>query len=137
MAVPLSIGPVRIGQVQFDTNTLLVAGMMLIVGFQVLFFGVLTKLYCVAEGLLPENKRLTTLLRWFSLERGIVAGLLIIAMGMGFLAAAILKWKAASFGQISYPESLRLVIPAVTCVTLGVQTVFSSFSLSILQLRHV
>ena len=44
LAVPLSIGPIRIGQVQFDTNTLLVAGMMTIVGFQVLFFGLFTKL---------------------------------------------------------------------------------------------
>ncbi len=50
--------------------------------------------------------------------------------------AAILKWKAAGFGQISYPDSLRLVIPAVTCMTLAVQTVFSSFFLSVLDLEH-
>src|ERR1017187_4321484 len=41
--VPLSIGPVNIGRVQFNTNTLLVTGMMVIVGFQVLFFGVFTR----------------------------------------------------------------------------------------------
>ena len=58
------------------------------------------------------------------------------AGGLAFLSAAILKWQAAGFGQMSYPESLRLVIPAVTCVTLGVQTVFSSFFLSILELKH-
>src|SRR5437899_599966 len=136
LSAPLTVGPVIIGRVQFDTNTLLVAGMMTIVGFQVLFFGVFTKLYCVAAGLLPEHKQLTTLLRWFSLERGILAGLLIITVGLGFLGAAFLKWQAAGFGLISYPESLRLVIPAVTCTTLGVQTVFSSFFLSILQLKH-
>lgn len=136
LAVPLSIGPIRIGQVQFDTNTLLVAGMMTIVGFQVLFFGLFTKLYCAARGLLPDNPQLRKLLALFSLERGIVAGVLIAAIGLGFLAAAILKWRAAAFGIISYPESLRLVIPAVTCMTLGVQTLFSSFFLSILELKH-
>ena len=136
LAVPLSIGPIRVGHVQFDTNTLLVAGMMTVVGFQVLFFGVFTKLYCVAVGLLPENPQLRRVLTWFSLERGIVAGLLIGAIGLGFLAAAILKWRAAGFGIISYPESLRLVIPAVMCVTLGIQTLFSSFCLSILELKH-
>jgi glycosyltransferase involved in cell wall biosynthesis len=134
--IPLTVRPIQIGHVQLDTNTLLVAGMMVIVGFQILFFGVFTRLYCVAGGLLPESKQLTTILRWFSLERGIIAGLLIFAGGIGFFAAAILKWKAARFGIISYPESLRLVIPAVTCMTLGVQTIFSSFFLSILQLRH-
>jgi hypothetical protein len=110
--------------------------MMTIVGFQVIFFGLFTKLYCVARGLLPDNPQLRRVLALFSLERGIVAGLLIAAAGLGFLAAAILKWRAAGFGIISYPESLRLVIPAVTCMMLGVQTLFSSFFLSILELKH-
>ena len=136
LAVPLCFGPVHIGRVQFDTNTLLVAGMMTIVGFQVIFFGLFTKLYCVARGLLPDNPQLRRVLALFSLERGIVAGLIIAAAGLGFLAAAILKWRAAGFGIISYPESLRLVIPAVTCMMLGVQTLFSSFFLSILELKH-
>jgi len=134
--VPLSIRPIRLGNVQFDTNTLLLAAMMTIVGFQVFFFGVFTKLYCVARGLLPDNKQLRKMVAFFSLERGIVFGLLIFAAGLGLLIAAILKWRATGFGQMSYPESLRLVIPAVGCMTLGVQTVFSSFFLSILELKH-
>jgi hypothetical protein len=136
LAAPLTIAPVKIGHVQFDTNTLLVAGMMIVVGFQVLFFGLFTKLYCMARGLLPDNPQLRRWLAFFSLERGIVVGLLIAAVGLAFLAAAILKWRAAAFGIISYPESLRLVIPAVTCLTLGIQTLFSSFFLSILELKH-
>ncbi len=136
LAVPLTIGPFKIGHVQFDTNTLLVAGMMIVVGFQILFFGLFTKLYCIARGLLPDNPQLRRWLTLFSLERGIVAGILIAAGGLGFLAAAILKWRAANFGIISYPDSLRLVIPAVTCLTLGIQTLFSSFFLSILELKH-
>jgi len=136
LAVPLCIGPIRIGRVQFDTNTLLVAGLMTIVGFQVLFFGLFTRLYCVACGLLPDSPQLRRRLALFSLERGIIAGLMIAGVGLGFLVAAVLKWRAAGFGIISYPESLRLVIPAVTCLTVGVQTLFSSFFLSILDLKH-
>jgi glycosyltransferase involved in cell wall biosynthesis len=134
--IPLCLGPVKIGRVQFDTNTLLVAGMMVVVGFQVMFFGVFTKLYCVARGFLPENKRLAAWWRVFSLEKGIALGVIVAVIGLGFLIAAVLKWKAAGFGVISYPDSLRLVIPAVTCLTLGVQTIFFSFFLSILELQH-
>ena len=134
--VPLSISPVQVGRVQFNTNTLLVAGMMVIVGFQILFFGFFTKLYCVARGLLPESRQFTSLAGVFSLERGIVGGLIIFAIGLGFLATAVLKWQAADFGRLDYAESLRLVIPAVTCLTLSVQTIFSSFFLSILELKH-
>ncbi|HVV00064.1 MAG TPA: glycosyltransferase family 2 protein, partial [Verrucomicrobiae bacterium] len=136
VAIPLTQGPFHLGHVQFDTNTLLVAGMMMIVGFQILFFGVFTKLYCVARGLLPENRSFQNLMRIFSLERGILMGLFLGMAGAAFLATAILKWKAAGFGMISYPQSLRLVIPAVTCMTLGVQMIFSSFFLSILELKH-
>jgi glycosyltransferase involved in cell wall biosynthesis len=136
LGVPLTIGPITIGRVQFDTNTLLMASMMTIVGLQILFFGVFTKLYSVARGLLPPNQQLRKLLGWFSLERGIVAGLIIIAGGLGFLTAAILAWRSVGFGQLSYPQSLRLVIPSVTCMTLGVQIIFSSFFLSILELKH-
>ena len=136
LCVPLSLGPVSIGRVLFDTNTLLMASMMMIVGFQVMFFGVFTRLYCVIRGFLPESKRLTAVWRLFSLEKGITMGVLIALVGLGFLVAAIWKWKTASFGVISYPDSLRLVIPAVTCMTLGIQTVFSSFFLSILELNR-
>ncbi|MFO1488006.1 MAG: glycosyltransferase family 2 protein [Verrucomicrobiota bacterium] len=134
--VPLSVAPVQVGRVQFNTNTLLVAGMMVVVGFQVLFFGVFTKLYGVARGLMPESRNLNAVVQFFSLERGIAAGILILLVGVAFLAAAVWKWKAAGFGRLDYAESLRLVIPAVTCLTLSVQTIFSSFFLSILELKH-
>ena len=136
LGIPLSIHPIKVGAVQFDTNTLLLAAMMVVVGFQVFFFGVFTKLYCVARGLLPDNQPLRKTVALFSLERGILIGLFAILAGLGLLIAAILKWKAAGFGLMSYPESLRLVIPAVASMTLGIQTVFSSFFLSILELKH-
>ena len=136
LGAPLSISAIRIGQVQFDTNTLLVAGLMTIVGFQVLFFGLFTNRYCAAAGLLPQDRQLNKLLNLFSLERGIVAGVLVVAAGFGFLLGAILKWQSVGFGTMSYPASLRLVIPAVTCMTLGIQAIFSSFFLSILDLKH-
>ena len=135
-AVPLSSGPISLGHVHLDTNTLLLAGMMIVVGFQVLFFGLFTKAYCEARGLLPKNEHLDALLHHFTLERGILVGAILFLAGLGFLAGALLKWRASNFGSMSYPDSLRLVIPAVTCMTLGVQAVFSSFFLSILEVKH-
>jgi hypothetical protein len=37
-----------------------------------------------------------------------------------------------SFGQLNYSETMRLVIPGSMFVVLGVQTIFSSFFISIL-----
>jgi glycosyltransferase involved in cell wall biosynthesis len=134
--LPLSFGPVHLGRIRLDTNSLLVASMMLVIGFQVLFFGVFTRLYCMLRGLLPERPELANLLRPFALEKGILAGLVVILAGAGLLAGALWKWKSVGFGELSYPESLRLVIPSVTCLMLGVQIIFSSFFVSILGLQH-
>ena len=134
--IALAGSAVTVGRVVFDANTLLVSAMMLIVGFQVTFFALAIRSYCFSTGLLPASKSLSRILRLFTLERGIVMGALSIVAGAAFLIAAVLKWKHAGFGQLSYPESLRLVIPAITLTTLGVQVVFSSFFLSILTLER-
>jgi hypothetical protein len=127
-------GPIIIGAVGFDTNTLLVCSMAVVVGLQVTLFGVFTRTFAIAEGLLPQTPFWARLSQRFTLEKGLILGLLILLNGLVYLVKAVLFWKAAHFGAMSYPDSLRQVIPAVTLVTVGVQVLFSSFFLSILEL---
>jgi len=131
----LQMGPWKIGPFGFDTNTMLVCSMLQVVGLQIFFFGMFARVFAVSEGLLPDNSGpISKLFTYFSLERGIVFGLAILLIGVIKLVQAVLYWKAAQFGAISYPESLRQVIPAVTLIMMGVQVIFSSFFLSILSL---
>ena len=53
-------------------------------------------------------------------------------VGFTYLITAILEWKAAGFGPLSYQNSLRMVIPAVTGIGLGIQVLASGFALAIL-----
>ncbi len=48
-------GSVTIGNVVFDTNTLLVSAMFILIGFQLVIFYFFTKTFCTTEGLLPED----------------------------------------------------------------------------------
>ena len=132
--VRLVEGPLKVGVFGFDTNTLLVCSMAVILGLQVCLFGLFTRLFATTEGLLPRQAAVQRLSSFLTLERGLVLGLLLLVFGIAQLVGAFLYWQAASFGSISYPESLRKVIPAVTLITLGVQVIFSSFFLSILGL---
>lgn len=132
----LMAGPVRVGSVVFDTNTMLAAAMTLLLGFQILYFGVFTRIYSWVSGLSPEQPRLAACFRYFNLERGLLAGSLVTAGGAAFLVAALLRWKERDFGEMDYAGGLRLMIPAVTLVLLGMQMVFGSFFLSILGLQH-
>ena len=131
----LQMGPWQVGPFGFDTNTLLVFSMCQVVGLQIIFFGIFTRIFAVSEGLLPKTASLLDhLYKWFTLERGVLLGLVIILVGLAKLIIAVLYWQAAHFGALSYPESLRQVIPAVTLITIGVQVIFFSFFLSILEI---
>jgi hypothetical protein len=48
---------------------------------------------------------------------------------------AFVQWDDSSFKHLNYPNSLRLTIPAVVLLMVGVQTVLSSFFLSVLGIK--
>ena len=59
----------------------------------------------------------------------------------GFVPRAEMKygfasWEAKSFGPLDPARMLRIAIPGVTALILGLQTLLSSFFLSILGLRR-
>jgi glycosyltransferase involved in cell wall biosynthesis len=125
-----------IGSATFDAHTLLYASLALILGYQSVLFAVLTRLFGTVEGFLPADSRF---LRWFevfNLERGLVAGAAAVLVGVGFLALAVTRWFEADFGRLDYGRTMRIVIPGVTLTALGVQTVLSSFFLSIIGLAR-
>jgi len=129
---PLTVG----GTITFDLNSLLVVSTSMLVGFQILCFGIFTKAYAVSTGLLPGKKYWLRLIKGKSVEAGIIIGLLIMLLGLGLLGYAVIGWESVHFGRLSYQASLRKVIPAVICISLGIQTVFSGFVLAMLGLER-
>ncbi len=130
----LALPGVRVRGLHFDAHTLLFASLAIIAGHQAITFAVFAKAYAVSQGLLPVDDRLNSAIRRITLERGLVLGAACVASGAGLLAAAVLQWRAAGFGALDYSHTMRWVIPGVTLSVLGLQTVFSSFFLSILGL---
>ena len=133
--VPLSLGPVWLGTLKLNNGTLCVAGMMLNIGLQLLGFGMLAKGHCVAKGLLPDTPFWSKCVNFFSLEKGIIAGLVPILVGFSILLSATFAWKATGFGILDTDQNLRTLITAATFVGLGTQIVFTSFLLSLLELK--
>ena len=134
--ITLLFAPLRIGTVTFDTNTLLVCALMMLAGFQAVFFAIFTKAFATRSGFLPPDKRISRILDAQTVEIGIIGGVLLFMLGLGYLAYAVFYWHDASFGDLPYSESLRIVIPAVTAIALGLQSVFCGFLLAILNLPH-
>lgn len=130
----LVAGPLVIGVVGFDTNTLLVCAMTVISGVQITSFAIFARLFGAQQSLLPASKRLEAFLNVANLENGLLCGAALILGGLGLLVLALLQWRRANYGGMSYSQSLRQVIPAVTLITVGGQILFSSFFLSVLSL---
>lgn len=129
-------GPVDMfNQVYFDTNTLLYAGAFIIVGYQAVSFGVFTRSYAVQVGFLPEKDSLTKATQIVSMELGLIIGLLILFAGMGGTFYSLYVWEESNFGQLDYSKILRIVIPSVVAIILGLQTILSSFFLSVLSVN--
>jgi glycosyltransferase involved in cell wall biosynthesis len=129
-------GALKIGAITFDTNTLLVSSMAILVGFQLMTFSAFAKIFAITQGLLPEDPHFLKIFNFITLEKGIYVGFLCIISGFTILTWATIYWKHHNYGPLSYPYSLRLVIPGVTAFILGIGIVFSSFFMSILGLRQ-
>jgi hypothetical protein len=131
----LSLAPVHIGSIEFSTGTLAVACMSVIIGTQLVAFAFFTKVFAIGEGLLPEDPRFSKVFKTFTLEKGICFGLAILMLGLALLLHGIWIWKRAGYGSLSYEDNMRRLLPAVTLVVVSIQTVFSSFFLSVLGLK--
>ena len=127
-------GPVEVAGFAFDVNTLLYAAAAVFIGFQSVVFAVFTKIYGVNEGLLPPDPRLDRMFERVKLETGLAMGIALVAFGLGASVWAVADWGAASFGELDPQQTLRLIVPAVLSLTLGFQTILSSFFLSVLGL---
>jgi hypothetical protein len=123
-----------VGDVTFDVSTLLYAGLAIVVGLQSVYFFLTARWFGISEGLLPDDPRFRRLLGAHTLELGLVAGLLLVAGGLGLSVYALATWNEQGFGDLDYPDILRIVIPGATLITCGMQTALSSLFLSVLAL---
>jgi glycosyltransferase involved in cell wall biosynthesis len=127
-------GPVHVGSVGLDIHTLLVAGFLALLGYQLVLFAVFTKIFAIRSGFHPPHPLLEKVFQYVTLEVGLGAGALLSLVGLVALVAAVVSWGAVGFGHLDPRQTMREVIPAVVLLALGTQTVFASFFISILSI---
>jgi hypothetical protein len=128
--------PRVVGRVTLDVHTLVYASAFVLLGFQAIAFALFTKIFAISEGLLPPDPALDKLFRYITLEIGLAVGVALMMLGLGASIYAVSGWGARHFGMLDYSRTMRIVIPAALFLTLGAQTTFASFFLSVLGLRR-
>ena len=140
LGAAVALGPVTIGGVSLDVDTLVACGACVDIGFQAMLFWLFTQVYAGAEGFLPTEPKVQDLLGKLSLERGLLAGAAVGIAGLIGLIFSLTYWQGQSFGHLNYEHALRLMVPSVTALVLSCQVILGTFFLSILgikQTRHV
>ncbi len=116
-------------------HSLLYSATAVVIGFQIVIFAVFTKTYAIDEGLMPQDPKLKKILRFFNLETGLIFAVVLLFLGVIGSIYAFKIWQGALFGYLDPANVMKVVIPSVTCLALGVQLFFSSFFLSVLNLK--
>jgi Glycosyl transferase family 2 len=128
-------GPVVIGGVGFDIHTMLYAAGASILGVQLVLFSLLARTVGVLKGLLPMSPPLARFLRVFTLERGILLGLLLGLAGLALAIYSVDSWAHARLAALDPATMMRVAIPSVTLMLAGGEIIFASFLLGFIDVR--
>jgi Glycosyl transferase family 2 len=129
-------GPLDIGGVKLDVDTLAAASALMTIGLQAILFAIFTSVYASNEGFLPPSVAVSRLRRIWTLERGLAVGAVLGLAGIAGGIASLDFWYGFTFGRLPYDTVLRLVLPSTTALVMSCQIIFGTFFLSILDVRR-
>jgi glycosyltransferase involved in cell wall biosynthesis len=125
-------GPRTVGGITFDVHTLLYSMAAIFIGFQSVLFAIFTKTFVITEGLHAKDSSLNKWYRFFTLEKGLLTGAVLTTIGLMGSIYSLSDWGSHLFGPLDPVRTLRVVIPSILSLILGLQTILSSFFLSVL-----
>lgn len=116
-------------------HTLLFCSAGTIMGFQAILYSYLAKSFAVREKLLNPDKLIRFFDRIFSLEIGIVCGLVLLLLGFAIAAYGLYVWYNHNFGSLKDILPLQWSVAAITLMILGIELILFSFFASVLELK--
>ncbi len=127
----------HLGRVSLGIHTMLVAGALLILGYQLFHWSLCVNVFAKRMKLPIKSSLFIEKSSKFNLEFMMLIGGVIFGVGFAFCIWTLRVWAAAQFGNLHPEETMRLFIPGITFVILGVQIIFSSLFLGLLNFERL
>jgi glycosyltransferase involved in cell wall biosynthesis len=122
----------KISNIQFQYHPVFLASLLVILGYQLIFFALFAKTYAFTH-LGETSGFLSFIHKHITIEKAGLFGLFIVLVG-GFLYVSIFyKWVNSGFGEL---QEVKRSMAALTFAIIGFQTIFSAFMLSILGIKE-
>lgn len=127
LAAVLSVAPIVIGTMGFDVSTLVYASALGVIGYQSLVFWWLTKMYATRENFLPTSAGYRKLAEGWTLERGVLIGVVLFLIGLVVGVMQVVAWGGTGFGALDARAAIRAATPSAMLMIVGFQTIMMSF----------
>jgi len=126
MAYAYNTEPLRV-------HSLILASLLVIVGFQIINFGIFSRVYAVKEGFEKPDRITRFFMRYSILEEGLLLSAVLIGAGLVMGLRIFLKWHSTGYGELF---EIKQAVLVMTLIALGIQLAFFSFFVSILMLKE-
>ena len=130
--IALAAGPLVVLGFFFDFHYMIAGSAVALLGLQLLALGVHGKTYLIANNLEHPDQIMAWLQKNFTLERGLLSGLALLLIGIGFGMRIFIIWAQHGFENLF---ELRIGLVALTLSVSGTQVIFAALFLSLLQIQ--
>jgi glycosyltransferase involved in cell wall biosynthesis len=112
-------------------HSLILGGLLVIIGYQMLLAGIYFEAFGASYGL-TRSGRIKKMISYHSLEKELFIGIVLLAAGGLLGLKVLLSWGVSGFGALDAASSAMM---AMIFSILGIQTIFSGMSISLLLLN--
>jgi glycosyltransferase involved in cell wall biosynthesis len=112
-------------------HPMFISSFLTVIGYQLIIFSAFAKIYSMTH-LGEKDERFEKLFGFITLERAGVVSLIMIFLGVFIYLFILIKWIRSGFGSLN---EIKNSIMALTLLIIGIQTISSSFMLSILGIK--
>ncbi len=129
----LAGGPRRLFGHTWDFHVLLFGAGAMFLGYSLMVFDLLAKTFSAGAGIGKPRPWLRDFLRRFTLERGLLVGMILLLAGLGLEIKIVFDWMRAGAGALM---AVRGITVGMSLMAIGAQTLFASFLISLLLLER-
>ena len=129
----LVVNQITVNSIRFSIHTLLYCACLIVLGLSILQMYLIVKVYAYNHRFLPHNR-----IDWnkkVQEDRIIGLGALTVLLGIILSIIAVETWKSYGMGDLNAEQTMRIVIPAVLCLTVGFQEIFTGFIIGVMKVR--
>ena len=127
----LYFGSPQVLGIQLFYHPMFFTALLAIIGYQLIIFSVFAKTYAITH-LNEKSNLFDKLYKFITIEKASIIGFIVVLVGIIIYITIFGGWISSGFSSLNQAKNS---IIALTLIILGVQTIFSSFMLSILGIK--